>query len=291
VANDSVPNLLFQNLRGGRFSEVGLLSGASVNERGLAQAGMGVAAGDYDGDLRMDLFVTNFARDTNTLYRNLGNLFFEDATAKSGLGNSSRQHLGWGAFFGDLDNDGHQDLFVTNGHIYPDIDARAIGQTYRQPKELYRNLGNARFREITREAGTDLVVPRPGRGTAYADFDNDGDLDILVTNLDEPPSLYRNDGGNRNAWSILTLVGTRSNRSAIGARVELEAGGRTQVREVRSGGSYLSNSDLRLHFGLGKSERIDRLRVLWPSGATGELRDLPANEFIVIREGDGLAMD
>jgi len=287
VANDAVPNFLFRNNQDGTFSEVGLLSGTSVNERGRVQSGMGAAAGDYDSNGLPDIFVTNFARDTNTLYQNLGGLLFTETTAAAGLSETSPLHLGWGTVFADLDNDGREDLFVANGHVYPGVDRADSGQRYLQAKEVYRNAGGGRFEEVTSGAGRDLSVPKPGRGAAYGDPDNDGDLDIVVINLDERPSLYRNDGGNRRRWISLRLEGTRSNRDAIGARVELEAGGRGQVRQVQSGGSYLSHNDMRLHFGLGEAARIDRIRIRWPSGDTEVIENVMANQFLTIREGGG----
>jgi len=287
VANDSVPNLLFRNNQNGTFSEVGLLSGTSLSGRGTMQAGMGVTAGDYDGDGWLDIFVTNFAQDTNTLYRNLGNLLFTDATTTAGLFGTSPRHLGWGTIFADFDNDGHLDLFVANGHVYPKI-AETTDQRYRQPKEIYRNLGNGRFEEVTSLIGAAVSVPKPARGAAYGDVDNDGDIDVIVINIDEAPSLYLNDGGNRKRWITLSLEGTASNRDAIGARVEIKAGGRTQIRHVRSGESYLSHNDVRVQFGLGDATRIDRIRIRWPSGGTEEIEGVDADQFLKIREGQGV---
>jgi hypothetical protein len=244
---------------------------------------MGVAIGDYDGNGLPDIFVTNFARDTNTLYKNLGNMFFVDSTVTAGLGEISLNYLGWGAILADLDNDGHPDIFVANGHVYPQVDSLNVGQHYFQRKELYRNLGNGKFAEIAR-ASPDLMIGKSSRGAAVADFDNDGDLDILVVNINDRPSLYRNDGGNRNHWIGFRLEGTRSNRSAIGARVEIEAGGRRQTSYVLSGGSYLSQNDLRLHFGLGDITRVDRVRIRWPNGNTEELGPVEADRVIAIKE-------
>jgi hypothetical protein len=284
VANDSQPNLLFHNNRNGTFSEVGLSSGTALNEAGRAQSGMGVAIGDYDGNGLPDIFVTNFARDTNTLYKNLGNMFFVDITVSAGLGEISLPYLGWGASLSDLDNDGRPDIFVANGQVYPQVDNLNVGQKYFQRKELYRNLGNGKFEEIARTS-PDLLIGKSSRGAAVADFDNDGDLDILVVNINDRPSLYRNDGGNRNHWIGFRLEGTRSNRSAIGARVEIEAGGRRQISYVLSGGSYLSQDDLRVHFGLGDMTRVDRVRIRWPNGDTEERGPVEADRVITIKEG------
>jgi hypothetical protein len=286
VANDSQPNLLFRNNRNGTFSEVGLSSGTALNEAGRPQSGMGVAIGDYDGNGLPDIFVTNFARDTNTLYRNLGNMFFVDSTVRAGLGEISLYHLGWGTSLSDLDNDGFPDIFVANGHVYPQVDSLNVGQKYFQRKELYRNLGNGKFEEIAR-GSPDLLIGKSSRGAAVADFDNDGDLDILVVNLNDRPSFYRNDGGNRNHWIGFRLEGTRSNRSAIGARVEIEAGGRKQISYVLSGGSYLSQDDLRVHFGLGATTRVDRIRIRWPNGNSEERGPVEADRVITIKEGTG----
>jgi hypothetical protein len=245
---------------------------------------MGVTAGDYDGNGYLDIFVTNFAGDTNTLYRNVGNMLFVDSTVAAGLGEIALPHLGWGTSLSDLNNDGWLDLFVANGHVYPQVDGLNIGQRYLQRKELYRNLGNGKFHEIARDVSPDLLGAKGARGSAVGDFDNDGDLDILAVNINDRPSLYRNEGGNRNHWISFRLEGTRSNRSAIGARVEIEAGGRKQISEVRSGGNYISHDDMRIHFGLGETARVDRVRVRWPNGSTEELSGFDADRFIVLRE-------
>jgi hypothetical protein len=286
VANDSVPNLLFHNKRDGTFEEVGLISGTALNLFGLAQAGMGVAIGDYDANGYFDIYVTNFAEDTNTLYKNLGNMSFADVTVESGASRVSRPNLGWGTGFADFDNDGWLDLFVANGHVYPGVDQLKEVSRYQQPKELYRNLGNGRFDEVSGRTGSDLSTPRPARGAAFGDYDNDGDIDVLVINVNSRPSLYQNDGGNRNAWTGFKLVGASSNRDAIGARVEIEAGGRTQAGEVRSGGSYLSHNDMRLHFGLGSAKRVERIRIRWPNGKMETLPGIDANRYVTIREGE-----
>jgi len=284
VANDSVPNLLFRNKRDGTFEEMGLISGTSLNLFGRTQAGMGIAVGDYDGDGLFDIYVTNFAEDTNTLYRNLGGMTFADVTAESGAATASRPHIGWGTGFADFDNDGRVDLFVANGHVYPDAHKLEGVSEYLQPKELYRNLGNGRFEEISGRVAGDLSVPRPSRGAAFGDYDNDGDIDVVVVNANSTPSLYRNDGGNRKSWIGFRLIGTSSNRDAIGARVEIDAGGRTQTGEVRSGGSYLSHNDMRVHFGVGSARRIDRVRIRWPNGKTETLNGMNTGQYVTIRE-------
>jgi enediyne biosynthesis protein E4 len=283
VANDSQPNLLFHNKRDGTFSEVGLLSGSALNEAGRAQSGMGAAAGDYDGNGYLDIFVTNFARDTNTLYKNLGNMFFVDTTVAAGLGEISLPYLGWGTNLADFDNDGLLDIFAANGHVYPQVDSLKVGQKYLQRKEVYRNLGNGKFEEVA-HSSPDLLTGKSARGSAVADYDNDGDLDVLVVNLNDRPSLYRNDGNSKNHWIGFHLEGTRSNRDAIGARIEIETGGRKQVSEVRSGGSYLSHDDFRVHFGLGDATAVDHVRIRWPNGNTQELGGFDAGQVVTLQE-------
>jgi hypothetical protein len=245
---------------------------------------MGVATGDYDGNGYLDIFVTNFARDTDTLYKNLGNMLFGDSTLAAGMGEVSLSYLGWGTNLADLNNDGLPDIFVANGHVYPQVDALNVGQRYLQRRELYRNLGGGKFQEIAGEVSEDLLVGKSARGSAVADYDNDGDLDILTVNLNDRPSFYRNEGGNRNHWISIKLEGTRSNRRAIGARVEIEAGGRKQISEVLSGGSYLSHDDMRVHFGLGDATRVDRIRIRWPNGNAQEPGGFDADRFVTIRE-------
>ncbi len=284
VANDSVENLMFRNTGGGAFEELGMISGTALNLFGKAQAGMGLAVGDYDNDGQFDIYVTHFAEDTNTLYRNLGDMFFADVTAASGAARASRPHVGWGTEFVDLDNDGWLDLFVANGHVYPGIDTLNEASRYLQPKEVYRNRRDGTFEEISRELGGDLTVPHPARGAAFGDYDDDGDIDVVVVNTNAPPSLYRNDGGNARHWIGFRLRAASGNPDAIGARVEVDAGGRTQVREVRSGGSYLSHNDMRLHFGLGDAERVDAVRIRWPGGRTETREGMDAGRYVTIRE-------
>ena len=288
VANDTTPNFLYRNEGQGRFSEIAYVAGAAVSENGTPQACMGIALGDYLHAGRLSLFVTNFSEEYNTLYRNEGKLTFTDVSYASGTASSSLPYVGWGAGFFDLDNDGWLDLLVVNGHVYPQVDTRDIGTKYRQPKLLYINKRDGTFREASRDVGTALPVPRVSRGAAFGDLDNDGDIDIVVGELDGPPVILRNDGGNRNNWITLELRGTRSNRLALGARVKVVTGKLAQVDEVRSGGSYLSQNDLRLHFGLGKAERVDRVEIRWPSGKTEVLQNLAARSFYSVKEGEGV---
>ena len=305
VANDSVPNLLFRNRGDGRFDEEGLLAGVAVSRDGREQAGMGVDAGDYDGDGRLDLVVTNFAQDYTTLYRNLDGRTFTDRSLESGVALAYGPTLGWGVGFVDLDNDGRLDLFVANGHVYPDVEQTGTG-TYHQPSLLFRNQGQGRFGKVTASHGGGLALARSSRGAAFGDVDNDGDLDVLISNIDDRPTLLRNDtGGGR--WITLRLVGgatprttdqarvdgvgATSNRDGIGAKVTVIAGGRRQVAEVRAGGSYVSHSDMRVHVGLGDAAAVDAVEIRWPSGLVERVDGLEANRFYEAREGAGIQAD
>jgi hypothetical protein len=252
----------------------------------VALSGMGVGVGDYDADGRLDIVRTNFSEQVTTLYRNFG-AGFEAASIKAGLG-VNRKYVGFGVDFFDFDNDGWQDIFIANGHVYSQLAGRKLHLTYRQPKVLYRNLGNGRYEDVSAAAGPAIGAPNLGRGCAFGDFDNDGDVDVLVNNLDGPPTLLRNDGGSGNNWISIKCVGTRSNRSAIGTRVTVSSAGRSQVDEVMSGSGYYSQNDLRLHFGLGRAAGAAQVELAWPSGLKETYRDLPANRFVVIEETKGI---
>jgi len=286
VANDSTPNLFFRNRRNGTFAEQALQSGLAVTADGREQAGMGVDAGDVDGDGRLDLVKTNFSQDYTSLYRNEGDGVFVDASFRSGLAATLGPYFGWGIGLVDLDNDGLLDLFVANGHIYPDV-ARTGSSTYKQRNQVFRNVGGGRFRHATTEIGGPLLVEKSSRGAAFGDYDDDGDIDVLLSALDDPPTLLRNDtaGGH---WITLRLEGTRSNRSAIGAKVTFEIGARRQTIEVRSGGSYVSQNDTRVHAGLGGATAVDRVSIRWPMGQVETVGRLAADRFYVAREGAGV---
>lgn len=282
LASDQTANFLFLNDGKGRFEEVGLLAGVAYNEDGDVEGSMGVDMGDFDNDRWPDLLVTNFQWETNTLYRNLGDGTFADVTFAAGLGKGSIPFLSWGTRFFDFDNDGDRDIFIANGHIESDI-ALYQNTTFAQRNQLFLNDGKGHFEEVVE--GSPLAVRKVSRGAAFGDYDDDGDVDILVTSCADTPTLMRNDGGNQNNWLRVRLQGTRSNRAAIGARVELTSGSLQLVDEVRSGASYLSQSDLRLFFGLGTRTEVDRLEVFWPSGLVEVVKDIPANREISLIEG------
>ena len=249
---------------------------------------MGLAVGDYNNDGYFDLFVTNFSHDSNTLYENSGDGLFSDITFPAGLGESSLPYLGWGTGFVDFDNDGFLDIFIANGHVYDRVEQFAQGLTYHQRNQLYRNLGNGRFQDVTEEITDGLLVERSSRGVAFGDYDNDGDVDVLVINLNDRPNLLRNESSNGNHWLTLRLVGSRSNRDAIGARITVTVGDRVQIAEVRSGGSYLSHNDSRVHFGLGEASQVERLEVRWPSGLVESFENLQVDQFLLLREGEAI---
>ena len=282
VANDSTPNFLYHNNGDGTFKEIGFTSGTAVNESGSEQGCMGVTVGDYDRDGKLDLFITNFDDEYNILYHNDGHNAFTDVSYTAKLAEVSLPYVGWGTKFFDYDNDGWLDLFVVNGHAYPQRDH------YRQRELLHHNNRDGTFSEVAAQMGTALMQERVGRGAAFGDIDNDGDIDIVVNDLDGSPQLLRNDGGNSNNSVLIKTVGVNSNRDGIGARVKVVSGDLTQIDEVRSGGSYLSQNDLRLHFGLEKRTTIDLIEVRWPSGVIDKITNLSANRILTIKEGKGV---
>jgi hypothetical protein len=286
VANDSTSSALYKNNRDGTFTDVAITAGVAYSADGKPQAGMGVSAADFDCDGRLDIVKTNFAGDTSSLYRNLGDGFFDDTTFQAGLGRNTR-FLGWGAMFLDFDNNGWADILLCNGHVYPEVAETAIEYGYRQRKVLYRNLGNGRFADVSPDGGPGILELVPGRGCAAGDFDNDGDVDVVVNCVNDTPQLLRCDSSLKNSWIKLKLTGTKSNRSAIGARVYCATGSHRQMDEVRSGGSYMSQSDLRIHFGLGQAAAAD-IEIRWPSGVVDRFAELPANRIYTVVEGKGI---
>ena len=283
VANDETPNVLFRNEHGA-FIDVAVEAGVAYNGDGEAESGMGVDVGDGDGDGDMDIYVTNFYGETNTFYENLGDGTFVDITAESGLAAATMSYLGWGARFFDADLDGDLDLFVANGHVYPQVDETSRGGRYAQRNQLFANAGDGAF--IAVDGGPGLAVEKSSRGTISGDYDQDGDPDLLVTNIDDSPTLLRNDGA-LGHWLVVELEDTGSNRDALGAEVRLTTAGHTQLRTVNGASSYLGHNDIRLYFGVGQAPRIERVEVVWPSGETTQIIDLPVDQLLVVRRQHG----
>ncbi|GAC1665032.1 MAG: CRTAC1 family protein [Candidatus Acidiferrum sp.] len=288
VANDSVANFLYRNEGNGKFTEIGLESGTALSEDGHEQASMGVAIGDYLHTGRPSLFVTDFSLDNTPLYRNDGKWNFEDVSYKSGVGLPSVPWVKWGDAFVDLDNDGWLDLITVNGHVYPQVDTQPSGSRYREPKLLQLNQKDGTFCDASDQAGPAMLEPRVSRGLAVGDIFNDGNMDVVVEDLVGSPMVLRNLGVPGRHWVSFELAGTKSNRLAIGAKIKIVAGGMTQTDEIHSGGSYLSQNDLRVHFGLGSATTIDAVEIRWPSGLVDRLKDLAADKFYPILEGQGL---
>jgi enediyne biosynthesis protein E4 len=286
VACDSTPSLLLMNSGKGKFSEEGVLRGVALSEDGMEQAGMGVGVGDYDLDGHLDIFKTHFAEDANGLYHNDGKANFEDVTRAARIGVETR-YICWGAGMIDLDNDGLPDIFMTAGGVYPQLEKTLPQYPSKCPRVVFRNLGNGSFEELIEEAGPAIAAPHCSRGCAFGDFDNDGDVDILVVNLNEPPSLLRNDMRGDHHWLKIKLIGTKSNRSAIGARVVVYYGGKKQAQEVMSQSSFYSANDPRLHFGLGREKTAD-VAVRWPNGLEEKFKSVPADQLLVLKEGAGV---
>ncbi len=289
VACDSTPSILYRNNHDGTFTDVAVTAGAAFNEDGREQAGMGSTIGDYDGDGRLDIFKTNFSDDTSTLYRNNGDGTFTDATFAAGLGLHT-QYLGWGTMFFDFDNDSWPDLIVVNGHVYPEVDKYHLGSNYQEPRILYHNNGNGTFTEISASAGEAITAPASSRGLAIGDLWNDGRQSIVISNMNAPPSLLVNNVRPPNHWISFKTVGTKSNRDGIGARITVQLGKRTLVDEVRSGSSYISSSDMRIHFGLGSAAKVDAVQVRWPSGLVEHFDNLAVDKVHEIKEGSGTAV-
>jgi hypothetical protein len=282
-----MPNFLFRTTGPLRFEEIALRAGVAVASDGRARAGMGTDAGDYDGDGRLDLVVTNLDFETHSLYRGLGRQLFAYATPESGIGPATLPFVGFGVVFFDFDNDTQLDLAIANGHIIDNAPLFRAGATHAQRKLLFRNVTPRRFADVTAGAGPGFAFDKVGRSLATGDIDNDGDLDLLVTNNGQGADLLRNESERGNAL-LVRLVGAQSNRDGVGTRLGLTTGTRTQIREVKAGSSYLSQNDVRQHFGLGTHGRADRLELRWPSGRREVIQDIPANQIITIREGDGV---
>jgi hypothetical protein len=288
VSNDSTPKFLYKNEGHGKFTEIGLESGTAVDEDGSEQASMGIAVGDYNHTGRPSLYVTNFSDEYSVLFRNDGNWNFTDVSYKSGEAVPSLPYVKWGTSFADFDNDGWLDLIAVTGHVYPQVDSLPSGARYREPKIFEMNRGDGTFCDASNQAGAAIKEPRVSRGVAVGDLFNDGQIDVVVNDLDGAPMILRNHGLPGNHWVSFELAGTKSNRLAIGARLKLVAGGMTQTSEIHSGGSYLSQSDLRQHFGLGKAAKIDSLEIRWPSGQLETLKGLEADKFYSVLEGQGI---
>jgi enediyne biosynthesis protein E4 len=293
VADDSMASALYQNQKNGTFVDIAVEAGCALNADGKTQAGMGVAAGDYDLDGNLDIVKTNFAGDTPSLYHNLGQDSFEDVTFQAGLG-SHTQFLGWGCGFFDFDNDGWPDILICNGHVYPEVAALRTEAGYAQRKLLYRNLRNGKFEDISFNVGPGISDPSPSRSAAFGDFDNDGDVDFVVNCVNDFPQLIRCDSTLAHNWIKIRTIGVKSNRSGIGARLRCvvqmpgESKPHQQIDEVRSGGGYFAQNDLRIHFGIGTASKVDLLEIRWPSGAIETLKDIQPNQLIYVKEGEGI---
>ena len=293
VADDSTASALYQNLKNGKFQDIAIDAGCALSADGKPQAGMGISAGDYDLDGNLDLVKTNFAGDTPSLYHNLGGATFEDATFPAGLGRHT-QFLGWGVGFFDFDNDGWPDILICNGHVYPEVEQLRTEAGYARRKLLYHNMHNSHFADVSEEAGPAISEPSASRGCAFGDFDNDGDIDFVINCVNDVPRLVRCDSTLKHNWIKVRTIGTKSNRSGIGARLRCvaqipgETKPHSQIDEVRSGGGYFSQSDLRVHFGIGKAEKVDLIEIKWPSGAVDTLKDIKPNQVIYVKEGEGI---
>jgi hypothetical protein len=293
VADDSTASALYQNKKNGKFQDIAIEGGCALSPDGKPQAGMGVSAADYDMDGNLDIVKTNFAGDTPSLYRNQGGAGFEDTTFTAGLG-AHTQFLGWGCGFFDMDNDGWPDILICNGHVYPEVEQLKTEAGYAQRKLLYQNLHNGHFADISFQAGPGISEPSASRGAAFGDFDNDGDIDIVVNTVNDYPQLLRCDSRLNHNWIKIRTIGTKSNRSGIGARIACvtqvpgESKPHRQIDEVRSGGGYFSQNDLRVHFGLGGAQKVDLLEIRWPSGQIDTVKDVKANQVIYVKEGEGV---
>ncbi|HYM76725.1 MAG TPA: CRTAC1 family protein [Candidatus Dormibacteraeota bacterium] len=290
IACDSTPSILYHNNHDGTFTDIAVTAGAAFNEDGREQAGMGSTIADYNGDGHLDIFKSNFSDDTSTLYKNNGDGTFTDATSAGGLGLYT-QYLGWGTMFLDVDNDGWPDLILVNGHVYPEVDSQHLGSSYKEPRILFHNNGDGTFSDISASAGSGITAIASSRGLAVGDLWNDGRMSAVINNMNAPPSLLVNQIRSANHWVAIHTVGTRSNRDGIGARVRVKTATRVLVDEVRSGSSYISNSDMRVHFGLGKAHKIEWVEIRWPSGLTERFANLPVDQVHTLKEGAGTAAE
>jgi enediyne biosynthesis protein E4 len=286
VASDSTPSILYHNNHDGTFTDTAVVAGAAFSEDGAEQAGMGSTVGDFNGDGHLDIFKTNFSDDTSTLYRNNGDGTFDDVTFAAGLGLHT-QYLGWGTMFLDFDNDGWPDLLLVNGHVYPEVDKQHLGSNYEEPRILYHNKGDGTFADISADAGPGIVTPRSSRGLAIGDLWNDGKLSAVISNMNEAPSLLVNQVRTVNHWVAIKTEGVKSNKDGIGARIRVKSGSRILVDEVRSGSSYISNNDRRVHFGLGTTVKIDWVEIRWPSGLTERFEAQAVDTILNLKEGTG----
>jgi hypothetical protein len=288
VANDRSASLLFHNSRDGAFEEMGVFAGCAYDADGKATAGMGVDAEDFDRDGWLDILKTNFSDESASLYHNSRGGLFVDEAQQLGLGRN-RKWVGWGCGFADFDNDGWPDILIVNGHVFPELDGQGPGLNFRQPKVLYRNIGGERFEDVSARAGAIITAPAAARGAAFGDFDNDGRVDVVINNMHDAPSLLHSRTRNQNHWVQIHLEGVKSNRSAVGARVACVTGKLRQIQEVRSGGSFFSQNDFRLHFGLGDARRIDVIEIQWPIGTVERITGCDVDQIISVKEGSGAA--
>jgi hypothetical protein len=289
VACDSAPSILYRNNHDGTFTDVAVSAGVAFNEDGREQAGMGITVADFNGDGRLDLFKTNFSDDTPTLYRNDGEGVFTDVTYAAGLG-SHTQYLGWGTMFFDFDNDSWPDLILANGHVYPEVEKFHLGSEFKEPRVLYRNNGKGAFVDVSATAGPGITAASSARGLAVGDLWNDGRLSVVINNMNAEPSLLMNSERTANHWIAFKALGTRTNRDGIGAKITAVVGKRKMVDEVRSGSSYVSQNDIRVHFGLGSAATVDSVEVRWPSGLVERYDNPPIDRINTLKEGSGTAI-